>query len=109
MLVLPSYASTSVGEPVKSDCIPYSAIPHTTKLFSDFLFDHEKGKQFFVRPLGTEWSADEARLVKYGDQQRAPVAAILERQNRAWGASAATLENVARLRQGAVAIVTGQQ
>jgi bacillithiol synthase len=101
--------STSVGEPVKSDCIPYSAIPHTTKLFSDFLFDHEKVKQFFVRPLGTEWFADEARLVKYGDRQRAPVADILERQNCAWGASASTLENVARLRQGAVAIVTGQQ
>src|SRR3954451_1368489 len=109
MLVLPSSASTSVGEPVSSDCIPYSAIPHTTKLFSDFLFEHEKVKQFFVRPMGPEWLADEARLVKYDDSQRAKGADILERQNRAWGASEQTLENLKRFRQGAVAIVTGQQ
>ena len=34
---------------------------------------------------------------------------ILERQNRAWGASGKTLENIGRLRAGAAAVVTGQQ
>jgi uncharacterized protein YllA (UPF0747 family) len=35
--------------------------------------------------------------------------AILERQNRAGGASQRTLENIVRLRNGASALVTGQQ
>ena len=37
------------------------------------------------------------------------MAGILERQNKAWGASPKTLENIARLRKGASAVVTGQQ
>ncbi len=37
------------------------------------------------------------------------MADILERQNRAWDASPKTLENIARLRGGASALVTGQQ
>src|SRR6266540_121019 len=109
MLVPTTSASTSVGEPVSSDCIPYSAIPHTSKLFSDFLFDHEKVGQFYVRPMGTEWLAEEARLVKYDDRRPAEVADILESQNRPGGGSVATLENLDRFRKSAVAIVTGQQ
>ena len=34
---------------------------------------------------------------------------MLERQNKAWGASEKTLENLARFRAGACATVTGQQ
>src|SRR5208282_711164 len=41
--------------------------------------------------------------------RRARVADILERQNKSWDASAKTLANLDRLRQGAAAIVTGQQ
>ena len=37
------------------------------------------------------------------------MAGILERQNSAWGASPKTIENIARLRGGASAVVTGQQ
>ena len=94
---------------MSSDCIPYSAIPHTSKLFSDFVSYQRKVEQFYVRPMGTDWLEDEAKLVKYDDERRDKVADILERQNRSWGAPAATLENLARFREGAVAIVTGQQ
>ncbi len=37
------------------------------------------------------------------------MAEVLERQNRAWGASEKTLNNIRRLREGAFAVVTGQQ
>src|SRR5580765_8016782 len=42
-------------------------------------------------------------------QRRAHVSDILERQHRVWGASEKTLANIARLRAGASAAVTGQQ
>lgn len=45
----------------------------------------------------------------YDAARRASVADILERQNRTWNASPKTLENIARLRGGASAVVTGQQ
>jgi bacillithiol biosynthesis cysteine-adding enzyme BshC len=45
----------------------------------------------------------------YPAERRGQVAAILEAQNRGWGAGEATFRNIDRLRQGASAIVTGQQ
>jgi bacillithiol biosynthesis cysteine-adding enzyme BshC len=44
---------------------------------------------------------DRERQAKIGD--------TLDRQNRAWGASQATLRNIQRLRDGAFAVVAGQQ
>jgi bacillithiol biosynthesis cysteine-adding enzyme BshC len=52
---------------------------------------------------------DETSALRHDSARRERVAAILERQNRAWGASQRTLENIARLRNGASAVVTGQQ
>jgi len=45
----------------------------------------------------------------YPTERREQVAAILETQNRGWEAGEATFKNIERLRQGAPAIVTGQQ
>lgn len=45
----------------------------------------------------------------YPAERREQVAAILEAQNRQWAAGEATFRNLERLRQGAPAIVTGQQ
>jgi bacillithiol biosynthesis cysteine-adding enzyme BshC len=45
----------------------------------------------------------------YPAERREQVAAILEKQNRGWGAGDATLRNIERLRAGAPAVVTGQQ
>ena len=52
---------------------------------------------------------DETSAIRYDSARRERVAGILERQNKAWGASPKTLENIARLRNGASAVVTGQQ
>jgi bacillithiol biosynthesis cysteine-adding enzyme BshC len=46
---------------------------------------------------------------RYDARRRAQVSDILERLNRSWGASEKTIANIARLRAGASAAVTGQQ
>jgi bacillithiol synthase len=96
--------------PVKSECLPFSQVPHTTRLFADFLSDHSKVQQFYPRSAYfNQWFKDEASSLRYDSERRARVSAILERQNQSWGASGKTLENIGRLRAGAAAVVTGQQ
>src|SRR5271170_6934892 len=92
--------------PVKSECLPFRQIPHTTRLFADFLSDPNKLKQFYPRsPFFAEWFKDEAPTIRYDSARRERVSAILERQNQSWEASPKTLENIARLRAGASALV----
>src|SRR5258705_9887658 len=96
--------------PVKTQCLPYSEIPHTTRLFADYLSASPQVQQFYPRsPNFTEWLAQETPGQRYDSQRRARVSDVLERQNRAWDASEKTLANIARLRAGASAAVTGQQ
>jgi bacillithiol biosynthesis cysteine-adding enzyme BshC len=95
---------------LKSQCLPFSQIPHTTKLFTDFLSYSPQAQPFYPRsPHFNEWFKDEVSRLNYDSTRREKVAAILERQNKVWNASVKTLENIARLRKGAVAVVTGQQ
>ena len=95
---------------MKSECLPFGQIPHTTRLFTDFL-SHSAGVQpFYPRSAHfSEWSQQETPNQRYDATRRARVSDILERQNNAWGASPKTLENIARFRSGACAAVTGQQ
>jgi len=95
---------------VKSHCLPFSQIPHTTRLFSDFLAYQPAVWPFYPRPPHfQEWAKEEAAKISYDSSRRERVAAILERQNKSWGASQKTLANLDRLRHGAAAVVTGQQ
>ncbi len=95
---------------MKSECLPFSQIPHTTRLFADFLADFPKVQQFYPRSSHfNEWFKDEAATIVYDTERREAVSAILERQNQSWGASLEVLKNIARLRAGAAAVVTGQQ
>ncbi len=96
--------------PVKAQCLPFSQIPHTTRLFSDFVSNSPKIQPFYPRSANFgEWVKDEAGKIRYDSERRQRVASILERQNRSWGASEKALENIARFRAGASAVVTGQQ
>jgi bacillithiol synthase len=96
--------------PVKAHCLPFSQIPHTTRLFADFLAYSPEVRPFFPRPPHfAEWLKDEASKISYDSSRRQRVAGILERQNRDWNASPKTLANLDRLRKGAAAVVTGQQ
>jgi bacillithiol synthase len=95
---------------VKAQCLPFRQIPHTTPLFNDFLPWAPSIQPFYSRsPHFSEWLKDETSAVSYDSARRTRVADILERQNRAWDPSPKTLENIARLRGGAFALVTGQQ
>jgi bacillithiol synthase len=96
--------------PVKAQCLPFRQIPHTTPLFTDFLSWAPSIRPFYSHsPHLSEWLKDETSRVGYDSARRARVADILERQNRVSDASPKTLENIARLRGGAFALVTGQQ
>src|SRR3954462_1065594 len=89
---------------MKSACLPSSAVPHVSRLFADVTARAAAVRPFY--PAGFEPAAVAG---DYPAERRLAVAAALERQNREWGASPATLENIARLRNGASAVVTGQQ
>src|SRR5437016_5777340 len=98
------------GSAMNSHCLPFRQIPHTTQLFLDYLEFTPSVQQFYPRsPRFVEWAKDESARIEYPGDRRARVADILDRQNKWWGASSATLENVQRFRSGACALVTGQQ
>src|SRR5215467_11947005 len=101
----------TVENPIlESKSLPFSSIPHTSRLFSDYLYHFDRVKQFYARPpLSQDWWQDEVRKIQYPADRREQVAAILERQNLELGASEKALANIQRLRQGAAAVVTGQQ
>ncbi|HLX75970.1 MAG TPA: bacillithiol biosynthesis cysteine-adding enzyme BshC, partial [Terriglobales bacterium] len=95
---------------MRTECLPFTLIPHTTPLFTDLLYSYPKVRQFFPRsPDLAQWATQEAGAIRYEDSRRKKVAAILERQNRSWGASPEALKNLERLRAGAFCVVTGQQ
>jgi bacillithiol biosynthesis cysteine-adding enzyme BshC len=96
--------------PVKADCLPFAQIPHTTRLFTDFLSYSPNVRQFYPKsPNLSEWLKQETPTERYDDARRRRVSDVLERQNKSWAASSKTLANIARLRAGASAVVTGQQ
>lgn len=95
---------------MKAQCLPFSQIPHTTRLFTDLLAYTPSIRPFYPRsPLFSEWMKEEAAAISYDSSRRASVSAVLQRQNKSWNASAKALANIDRLRNGAAAVVTGQQ
>ena len=95
---------------MKAQCLPFAQIPHTTRLFADFLAYSPAVQPFYPHsPHFSEWSKAEGSALQYDPSRRERVGVILQRQNQACGCSPQTFANIARLRQGAAAIVTGQQ
>jgi bacillithiol synthase len=96
--------------PVKSQCLPFAQIPHTTRLFADLLSYSPSVRPFYPHsPHFGEWFHAQASALPYEPARRERVSAILERQNASWDASPRTVVNIERFRRGATAIVTGQQ
>jgi bacillithiol biosynthesis cysteine-adding enzyme BshC len=95
---------------MSTECYPIATLPHTTKLFRDYLAMGESNTASPVRtwygsePLGGKWMRP-ASASAHG----ASLADALERQSFAFGAGPAILANIAKLRTGARAVVTGQQ
>jgi bacillithiol synthase len=102
--------TTSEERAVKAQCLPFSQIPHTTRLFTDFLAYAPGVRPFYPHsPHFREWMKARASELDYDSHRREQVSAILQRQNKSWNASPQTWSNIERLRQGAFAMVTGQQ
>jgi bacillithiol synthase len=91
--------------------LPLAQIPHVTKLYSHYLTDFSKVLPYYAcPPLGRDWLGQNGVVsAAYPDARRQQVAAVLESQNKGWNASPQTQANIARLRAGASAVVTGQQ
>lgn len=95
---------------MKAHCLPFSQIPHTTRLFLDLLAYTPEVQPFYPRsPHFHQWLQQEAAEIAYDPSRRERVTALLERQNKSWNASPKTLANLDRLRNGAATVVTGQQ
>jgi len=91
------------------DCISFASIPHTTRIFSDFLSYSPAVRRFFPHQPDPEHIAAFAKSITRDRERQSKVADSLERQNRAWAAGGTALRNIQRLRDGAFAVVTGQQ
>jgi bacillithiol biosynthesis cysteine-adding enzyme BshC len=95
---------------VFSECLPFSNIPHSSRLFLDYLSYSAQAQKFYPRsPYISEWAKSEAATIRYDDARRKAVADVLERQNHAWGWSPKTADNLRKFREGAAVVVTGQQ
>jgi bacillithiol biosynthesis cysteine-adding enzyme BshC len=105
-----SSRAMSGDPPVKTECLPFARIPHTSRLFLDFLSCSPRVQPFYPRSARfSEWFRQEAVVQPYDADRRQRVSEALERQNRQWGVSGKTLTSIARLRTGASVVVTGQQ
>src|SRR4029077_8900075 len=94
--------------PVKVECLPFSRIPHTTRLFQDFVSHSPQVKQFYPHsPNLSDWSSQGTPNSRYDATRRQRVSDVLERQNKQWNTSPKTAANIARLRVGASAVITG--
>jgi bacillithiol biosynthesis cysteine-adding enzyme BshC len=94
---------------MSAECYPIATLPHTTKLFREFLAMNESANSpvrawYGAEPLGSEWMKPAA-----ASSHATALADALDAQSRAYGAGSATLANIAKLRTGARTIVTGQQ
>lgn len=95
---------------MSTECLSFNVIPHTSRLFLDYLYNLDKVRRYFPRePFSRAWVPEQISALRYDSERRERVAGILERQNRTWDASSETLDNIARFRAGAAVAVTGQQ
>jgi bacillithiol biosynthesis cysteine-adding enzyme BshC len=84
-------------------------LPGTTRLYSTFLSDFSRVSDFYRHPPTANGIDDSIREMRLEDSVRRSVVDVLRKQNRSFGADDATTRNLDRLRDGAVAVVTGQQ
>jgi bacillithiol biosynthesis cysteine-adding enzyme BshC len=95
------------GPAMKTECYPLSLLPGLSRLFLDFAERREALAPFYpASAYSTEWMTIRPVLPPAG---RETLCQLLEQQNRSFGAGDAVFENIARLRSGASAVVTGQQ
>src|SRR5277367_5254691 len=98
-----------MGPLMECSCIPPAELPGTTRLYSTYLSDFPRVSEFYKHPpnaRGIDEASCEARIE---DTVRRAVVEVLRKQNFGFGGDDATARNLDRLRDGAVAVVSGQQ
>ncbi len=92
---------------MQTECYPISILPRLSRLFLDYADSREPLAPFFpYSPYLQQWTK---QTPTHDPALRSQIADLLDEQNRGFGASGATSDNIDRLRQGAPAVVTGQQ
>ena len=66
------------------DCISFNAIPHTTRIFSDFLSYSPEIRSFTLTQPDAAHIAAFAKSVSRDMVRQVRVADVLEKQNRTW-------------------------
>jgi bacillithiol biosynthesis cysteine-adding enzyme BshC len=89
--------------------ISLAELPGTTRLYSTSLSDFARVSKFYSHPPNTNGIDQATREIRLEDSVRRAVVEVLTNQNRAFGGDDATTRSLDRLRDGAVAVVTGQQ
>jgi len=91
--------------------IPFTEIPKTSALFSDYVHDFSRVASFYAHDaFQPESFSRAAREASLEEARRTTVADVLAEQNNRLGGGPDTQKNIARLRSGqALAVVTGQQ
>ena len=94
-------------EQEKTECYPVAILPGLSRLFLEFAERREALTPFYAASAySTGWMTSSPVLApQHGEQ----LCDLLQRQNRDFGATAPVFENIKRLRDGAGAVVTGQQ
>jgi len=96
---------------MQAECYPISTLPGTTKLFRDFAEGGAESTRVLRRwyphePFAMEWAK---RSPELNVEQTELLADALYAQAIEFGAGEAALANIEKLRNGAAAVVTGQQ
>jgi bacillithiol biosynthesis cysteine-adding enzyme BshC len=94
---------------MESHCLPFSKIPHITKLFSTFAENFDRVAACYEEPPTVAGVLAAARKIELDEKVRREVVEILREQNEAFGTGPDTTRNLERLANGSAAIVTGQQ
>ena len=94
---------------MQAQCLSFGNIPESSKLFLDFLYAFPKVSRYYGYPPFAASDLLKGEPPTQSAEHRSQVAAILTEQNSSWGASSKTLSNIESLKEGAAAVVTGQQ
>lgn len=89
-----------------TECFPITVLPHLSRLFADYAQSHTALPYYPLSPYSQEWAS---RSPSIDPAVRSSIADLLVEQNRSFGAGEKTFANIERLRNGAGAVVTGQQ
>lgn len=90
-------------------CISPAELPGTTRLYSTFLSEFSAVSEFYKHAPNARGIEEALREVRIDDAVRHGVVDVLRKQNQIFGVDEFTSKNLDRLRDGAVAVVTGQQ